>query len=153
MITPLAVQQPWQPDTTSQDQAPTYMSGRGKQSQVTSTPTARAPCVKKNDQASSETCTLDNCFSLVGPHQQGAELRLEPAEHCSFINTINKWTAPHLWAKFTNDHPTGFATTMATRHHKQGSSPCLYVRVRQATASHHQHTDCKSPLCQKMTRL
>ena len=31
-------------------------------------------CQKKNDQASSKTQTLDSCFSLVGPHQQGEEL-------------------------------------------------------------------------------
>ena len=64
---------------------------------------------------------------------------LEPEEHCSFIN---KWTAPRLWAKFTNDHSTGCAATMAEKHHKQGSSPCLFVRARHAIASH-QNTDCK----------
>ena len=58
MITPLAVQQPWQPDTTSKDQTPAYMSGGGKQSQATSTLTPRAPCVKKNDQASSKTLSF-----------------------------------------------------------------------------------------------
>ena len=42
--------------------------------------------------------------------------------------------------------------TMATRHQKQGLSPCLYVRARQAIASH-QHTDCKGPMSQNMTRL
>ena len=31
-------------------------------------------CVSKNDRASSKTQTLDSCFSLVGPHQQGEEL-------------------------------------------------------------------------------
>ena len=57
-----------------------------------------------------------------------------------------------MWAKITNDHPTGCAAKMATKHHKQGSSPCLYVRGRQETASH-QHTDYKGPMSQKMTRL
>ena len=46
MITPLAVQQPWQPDTRSKDQAPAYMSGRGKQLQATSTLTARGVRVR-----------------------------------------------------------------------------------------------------------
>ena len=70
---------------------------------------------------------------------------LEPEEYCTFIS---KWTVPHLWAKFTNDHSTSCAATMATGHRKQGSSPCLYVRARQAIESH-QHTDCKGPMCQR----
>ena len=74
----------------------------------------------------------------------------EPDENCSFVT---KWTVSHLWAKFTNDLSTGCAAIMATRHHKQGSSPCLYVRLRQAIASN-QHTDCKGPMFQKKrTRL
>ena len=92
---------------------------------------------QKNDHASSKTRTLDSCFVLVGPDQQGAEL-------CSSLrNTAhNKWSVPHLWAKLTNDHPTGCAATMATRHHKQGPSSCLYVSARQPIASS-QHSDCK----------
>ena len=31
-------------------------------------------CVSQNNQAFNKTQTLDSCFSLVGPHQQGAEL-------------------------------------------------------------------------------
>ena len=30
-------------------------------------------CVSKHDQAFSKTQTLDSCFGLVGPHQQGAK--------------------------------------------------------------------------------
>ena len=60
---PMAVQQPWQPDTTSKDQAPAYMPGRRKQLEATSTLTARGPCVK-NGQASSKTLNLDSCFGL-----------------------------------------------------------------------------------------
>ena len=47
MITPLAEQQPWLPNTTSKDQAPAYRAGQGEQSQATSILTAKAPCVKK----------------------------------------------------------------------------------------------------------
>ena len=96
----------------------------------------------------SGTRVFDGSFSLVGPDQQGAVM-LEAKDNCTLII---KWPAPHLWAKITNNHPTGCAATMATKHHKQGSSPCLYVRGRQETASH-QHTDCKGPMSQKMTRL
>ena len=51
---------------------------------------------------------------------------LEPEEHCSFIA---KWTVPHLWAKFTNDHSTGYAATMATKHHKQEVCACVCACV------------------------
>ena len=44
-------------------------------------------CVcQKHDHASSNTRTLDSCFGLIEPHEQGqCRVILEPEEHCPFI--------------------------------------------------------------------
>ena len=63
---------------------------------------------------------------------------LEPEKHCiSIVNGQFLICGPSL--PMITPLADG-AETMATKYHKQGSSPCQYVRARQAITSH-QHTD------------
>ena len=116
--------------------------------QATSTLTARAPCVKKMTRLLTKLEPWAAVSALLGLISKVQSY----ARALEILHIYNRWSVPHLWVKFTNDHPTGCAATMTTRHRKQGPSSCLYVSARQAIASH-QHSDRKSPMCQKMTRL
>ena len=86
MITPLAVQQPWQQGTTSKDQAPAYMSARGKQSQATRTLTARAPCVKK--------CVCV-CVCMCNYYNSDCALAVSGQTGTSIADSFNKFVGMH----------------------------------------------------------